>query len=177
MNIVAKGLAADDVIVAADYFSRLPARPWVRVVEADSVPRTSIDPDNWLNRALGGALEPIGQRIVELAENEYRMSISDPTSGIIAYVPIGSIQRGDSLAHTGTPQRAACTTCHGPDLHGVGAVPGIAGQMPSYLSRQLWDIRSGSRHGDSVAPMREVIRTLKPSEIVALAAYLGSLQP
>lgn len=177
MNIVAKGLAADDVIVAADYFSRLPARPWVRVVEADSVPRTSIDPDNWLNRALGGALEPIGRRIVELAENEYRMSISDPTSGIIAYVPIGSIQRGDSLAHTGTPQRAACTTCHGPDLHGVGAVPGIAGQMPSYLARQLWDIRSGSRHGDSVAPMREVIRTLKPSEIVALAAYLGSLQP
>jgi len=177
MNTVAKGLAPDDIRVAADYFSRLPARPWVRVVETDSVPSTHIDPDNWLNRAPGGRLEPIGERIVELAESEYRMNISDPTSGIIAYVPKGSVQRGDSLVHTGTPQRAACTTCHGPDLHGIGMVPGIAGQMPSYLARQLWDIRSGSRHGEPVAPMREVVRTMKPSDIIALAAYLGSLKP
>jgi cytochrome c553 len=49
--------------------------------------------------------------------------------------------------------------------------------MPSYLARQLWDIRSGSRHGDSLAPMRDVVRSMAPGEIVALAAYLGSLQP
>jgi cytochrome c553 len=177
MIAVAKSLAADDVIVAADYFSRLPTRPWVRVVEADSVPRTNIDPDNWLNRAPGGGLEPIGQRIVELAENEYSMSISDPSSGILAYVPNGSIRRGDMLVRTGTPQRPACTTCHGPDLRGVGAVPRLAGQMPSYLARQLWDIKSGSRHGDSVAPMRQVVRTMTPSQIVAVSAYLASLQP
>lgn len=177
MNIVAKGLAVDDVTVAANYFSHLPPRQWVRVVETDNVPRTNIDPDNWLNRAPGGGREPIDQRIVELAENEYRMNIGDPTSGIIAYAPKGAVQRGERLAHTGTPQRPACTTCHGPDLHGVGAVPGIAGQMPSYLARQLWDIRSGTRHGDSVAPMREVVRSMTPGDIVALGAYLGSLHP
>ena len=177
MNIVAKGLSVDDATVAASYFSHLAALPWVRVVEADNVPRTNIDPDNWLNRAPGGGWEPIGQRIVELAENEYRMNIGDPTSGIIAYVPKGAVQRGDIIAHTGTTQSAACTTCHGPDLHGAGTVPGIAGQMPSYLARQLWDIRSGTRHGDSVAPMREVVRSMTPAEIVALAAYLGSLNP
>jgi cytochrome c553 len=176
MNTVAKGLAVGDVIVAADYFSRLPARPWVRVVEADSVPRTHIDPDNWLNRAPGGGLEPIGRRIVELAEDEYRMSISDPASGIIAYVPKGSIRRGDRLTHTGTPQRAPCTSCHGMDLHGAGNVPAIAAQMPSYLARQLWDIKNGSRRGDSVAPMRDVVRSMTPGEIVAVAAYLGSLR-
>lgn len=177
MIAVAKGLGADDVIVAADYFSRLPARSWVRVVETDLVPRTDIDPDNWLNRAPGGGLEPIGQRIVELAENEYSMNISDPSSGIIAYVPKGSIQRGEALAHVRTPKRAACTTCHGRDLRGVGAVPRIAGQMPGYLARQLWDIKSGSRHGDSVAAMREVVRHMQPSEVIALSAYLASLQP
>ncbi len=177
MNTVAKGLTEDDMSVAAEYFAHLPARPWVRVVETDSVPGTNIDPESWLNRAPGGGQEPIGQRIVELAENEYRMNIGDPTSGIIAYVPKGAVQRGARLAHTGSPQRTACTTCHGQDLHGVGAVPGIAGQMPSYLARQLWDIRSGSRHGDSLAPMRDVVRSMAPGEIVALAAYLGSLQP
>jgi cytochrome c553 len=177
MNIVAKGLTMDNVIDAADYFSSLPRGPWVRVVETDRVPRTIIDPDNWLNRAPGGGLEPIGQRIVELAENEYRMSISDPTSGIIAYVPEGSIRRGDSLAHAGTPQRAACTTCHGLNFQGVGTVPAIAGQMPSYLARQLWDIKTGSRRGDSVAPMRDVVRSMTPGEIVAVAAYLASLRP
>lgn len=177
MNIVAKGLAADEILVAADYYSRLPARPWVRVIEADRVPRTAIDPDNWLNRVPGGGTEPIGRRIVELAEDEYRMSISDPRSGIIAYVPRGSIQRGNSLAHAGTRQRAACTSCHGPDLRGAGTVPRIAGQMPSYLARQLWDIRSGTRRGDSVAPMGEVVRAMTPGEIVAIAAYLGSLPP
>jgi cytochrome c553 len=177
MNIVARGLALDDGIAAADYFSRLPARPWMRVVETESVPRTDIDPDNWLNHAPGGGREPIGQRIVELAENDYRMGIGDPTSGIIAYVPRGSIRRGDSLTHAWTPQRPACTTCHGLDLHGAGAVPGIAGQMPSYLARQLWDIKSGSRRGDSVAPMLVVVRSITPGEIIAIAAYLASLQP
>jgi cytochrome c553 len=177
MNIVAKRLAAGDVLVAAQYFSRLPERSWVRVVESSRVPRTDIDRDNWLNRDPRGGMEPIGQRIVELAENEYRMSIGDPTSGIIAYVPEGSIQRGASIAHTATPQRAACTTCHGADLRGAGTVPGIAGQMPSYLARQLWDIRSGSRHGGSVALMRQVVRSMTPGEIVAVAAYLGSVQP
>jgi len=177
MNIVAKGLTLDDMMGAADYFSRLPARPWVRVVEADSVPRTKIDPDNWLNRAPDGGLEPTGQRIVELAENENRMSIGDPTSGIIAYVPKGSIRRGDSLTHAGTTQHAACTTCHGFDLRGLGTVPAIAGQMPSYLARQLWDIKSGSRRGESVAPMRDVVHSMTPSEIIAVAAYLASLRP
>jgi cytochrome c553 len=177
MNTVAKGLALSDILAAADYFSRLPVRPWIRVVETDSVPATHIDPDNWLNRAPGGLLEPIGERIVELAENEYQMNISDPTSGIIAYVPKGSVQRGDTLVHTGPPQRAACTSCHGPDLRGIGSAPRIAGQMPSYLARQLWDMRSGSRHGDGVTPMREVVRTMTPSDIVALAAYLASLPP
>jgi cytochrome c553 len=49
--------------------------------------------------------------------------------------------------------------------------------MPSYLARQLWDIKSGSRRGDSVAPMRDVVRSMTPGEIVAIAAYLASLRP
>ena len=76
-----------------------------------------------------------------------RFELRDPHSGFIAYVPRGSVAKGAALASSGGKQTLPCTICHGTDLNGLGPVPGIAGRSPSYIVRQFWDIRQGSRKG------------------------------
>ena len=48
----------------------------------------------------------------------------------------------------------SCGACHGPDLKGLGAVPGIAGRSPSYIVRQLYDFKHGTRAGADSAQMK-----------------------
>ena len=80
-------------------------------------------------------------------------------------------------ASAGDQQTVPCATCHGPGLRGLGPVPGIAGRSPSYVVRQLWDFRHGARAGPASALMRPVVERLTLDEMIALAAYLGSLPP
>ena len=63
----------------------------------------------------------------------------------------------------------SCLTCHGPDLHGRGDVPHIAGRSPSYIVRQLYDIQSGKRSGAG-APMQQVVSGLKLDDMIAIVA-------
>ena len=79
-------------------------------------------------------------------------------SGFIAYAPTGSIKRGEALATTGgNGKTMACGTCHGPDLKGVGPIPNLAGRSPSYLARQMYDIKLGTRNGAMAALMKPVV--------------------
>ena len=55
---------------AADYFAALKPRPWIRVVETDTVPKTYVGPGNKRLRLPGGGSEPLGNRIVEVPEDE-----------------------------------------------------------------------------------------------------------
>ena len=60
------GLAATDAEarVAAEYFSSIDFKPWVRVVETDTVPRTRFA--GWIHEVIeGGETEPIGIRVVK----------------------------------------------------------------------------------------------------------------
>ena len=64
--------------------------------------------------------EPLGQRIIEMPEDLARTELRDAASGFVAYVPPGSIKRGESLVKTGGGGKTvACGTCHGPDLKGL----------------------------------------------------------
>ena len=91
----------------------------------------------------GGETEPIGKRIIEMPEDTERTEmLRDPRSGFIAYVPAGSIKKGEALVTTGGGKTTACAVCHGADLKGLGPVPGIAGRSPSYTVRQLYDMQT-----------------------------------
>ncbi len=177
--MLALGLAATDAEAqsAAAYFASIQFRPWIRVVETNTVPVT---------RAQGGMLivvqppatEPIGQRIIETPENLERTELRDSKSGFIAYVPPGSIQKGRDLATTGgNGKTIQCSICHGAGLKGLGNVPPLAGRSPSYLARQLWDIKTGNRNGPWTQLMKEAVAKLTVDDIVQLAAYTASLQP
>ena len=60
---------------------------------------------------------------------------------------------------------------------GLGEVPGIAGRSPSYMMRQLWDMKIGTRNGVQAALMQPVIANLTVDEMTAIVAYLASLVP
>jgi hypothetical protein len=55
-----------------------------------------------------GGTEPIGRRILEILADPFRTEIRDPHSGFIAYVPPGSIARGEALVEGPGAVVSAC---------------------------------------------------------------------
>jgi cytochrome c553 len=170
----AKAMTDEEIKAAASYLAAMPWTPWIRVVEADTVPAMRLSGNVFLP-APGGGTEPIGDRIIETPEDQVRFELRDPHSGFIAYVPPNSVAKGAALASSGGNRTLPCTICHGPDLKGLGPVPGIAGRSPSYIVRQLWDIRQGSRKGTWSPLMQQVVAKLSPEDMLDLAAYAASL--
>jgi len=162
---------------AANYFSGLTRKPWIRVVETGTVPKTRAD--GWmLVPSAAATTEPIGQRIIEVPENVERTELRDDTSGFIAYVPEGSLAKGRALVNTGgNGKTVACAKCHGPGLRGSGNVPPIAGRSPSYMVRQLFDMQSGARAGALSREMLDPVRKLTLDDMIAISGYVASLRP
>jgi cytochrome c553 len=160
---------------AARYFSSMQWTPWVRVVESDTIPKMLIANGIYL-RAPGNDTQSLGDRIIETPENvEATEVLRDDRSGFVAYVPPGSIKKGESLVMTGGAGKTIrCTTCHGADLMGMDPVPGLAGRSPSYLVRQLYDMQHGFRTGEWTAQMKPVVAKLSAEDMMAIAAYLSS---
>lgn len=174
---IAKGMSDRDTRQAAGWFSRLPRHPWVRVAEAKDVPKTEVLSGNLRVPASGAATEPLANRIIELPLDVALTKSRDPHSGTVAYVPVGSIARGKVLVTTGGGDTIGCAACHGAALKGLVDVPSISGRSPIYIFRQLNDIRSGKRRGPDVGSMRGVVARLTTGDMIAISAYLASLQP
>jgi cytochrome c553 len=177
MTTIAKATTEEEARAAAAYFSSLKPKANIKVVETDTVPATEIARVFYMV-SKNAATEPIGQRIVEVPVNAEQFEHRDTRSQFIAYVPKGSIAKGEALAKTGgAGVTFPCATCHGPDLRGVGAVPGIAGRSPSYLVRQIYDFQQHARTGSMGALMMPVVEKLSHDDMISLAAYVASLQP
>jgi cytochrome c553 len=174
---MAKTMTDEEIKAAAEYFAALKPRPWIRVVETDTVPKTFIGKGNKRLAHPDGGSEPIGNRIIEIPEDEDIVLNRDPRSGFVAYVPKGSIARGEKLVASGDGKTVACATCHGPTLQGLAEVPRLAGLHPNYIVRQLWSMQNGERVGNSAALMKPVVDKLSVDDMLAIAAYLGSRAP
>jgi len=176
MITIAKALTPEEIKVTADYFGAMKWTPWIRVVETASVPAMESRGGIWVP-VKGGQKEPIGARIIETPEDQERTEIlRDPRSGFIAYVPVGSVKKGEALAKTPAAGKTeTCAVCHGRDLNGLGPVPGIAGRSPSYLVRQMYDMQAGARRGEWTELMKPVVANLTNDDFVNIAAYVSSL--
>jgi len=174
---LSKSTSDEDVKSAAAYFSSIKLKPWIRVVEVDQVPRTK--PAGGMMVVIdGGATEPIGDRIIEVSENLEKTELRDPTSGFIAYVPKGTLEKGKELVTSGgNGKTMACTMCHGQDLKGMGNIPSIAGRSPSQMTRQIIDFQTGARNGPMAPMMKGVVSKLTLEDTVAITAYLASQAP
>ncbi len=175
---IAKALTEDEMQQAAEYFGAMKWTPWVRVVETTTVPKTRLAGGLFIPLD-GAATEPIGMRIIEVPENvEQTEVLRNPRSGFVAYAPPGSIKKGEALVTTGGNGRTvACGVCHGADLKGIGPVPGLAGRSPSYLTRQMYDMQAGARHGQWAELMKPVVAKLTDADFVSIAAYVASRTP
>ena len=174
---VALGATPDDTQSAATYFASLKPKPWIRVEETATVPKTHAD--HFILVPIPGASnEPMGHRIIETADNFELTELRDDASPFVAYVPLGSLAKGKSLVATGeNGHTLPCNICHGNDLRGQANVPSIAGRSPSYIVRQLLDMQSGARHGEFAVQMQPVVTQLSLDDLIAVSAYLASLQP
>jgi cytochrome c553 len=177
MITIAKGMTEDEIKAAAEYFSSMKWTPWIKVVESSTVPKTRLAGGMFLTLE-GGEKEPLGQRIIETPENaEGTEVLRDARSGFIAYVPVGSIKKGEALVTNGAGKTTQCGVCHGADLKGLGPVPGIAGRSPSYLVRQLYDLQQGARKGIWADLMKPVVSKLTDEDMLNIAAYTSSRTP
>ena len=177
MIVYAKNMTDEEVTAAAEYFGAMQWTPWIKVVEAHTVPKTRIAGGMFL-KLEGRDTEPIGDRIIEVADDAERTeTLRDPRSGFTAYVPTGSIKKGEALVTTGGGKTTKCSVCHGADLKGMGPVPGIAGRSPSYTVRQLFDTQRGTRKGVWADLMKPVVANLSDEDMRAIAAYTASRVP
>lgn len=174
----AKNMNDDQIHQAAEYFGALHFQPWIKVIESNTVPKTKIDNGLFI-KLPGNAVEPLGNRIVEMTTDEHLTEdLRDDHVGFSAYVPPGSVKKGEALVKTGgNGVTIACVICHGATLRGVGPVPPLAGRSPSYIARQLNDMQHGTRYGSWSALMTNAVVKLTPTDIVDIAAYLATQKP
>lgn len=173
----ARAISEAEVREAAGYFSSL--KPWanIRIVESETVPKTYVTA--WiLAKSNSTDIEAIGQRIIELPDNPENFENRDGYATFTAYVPPLSIKRGEALvAGREVAKAPACANCHGKDLRGLDTIPSIAGRSPTYIFRQLYEIKTGVRAGTAIQPMKENVAKLDHDDMIAIAAYLASLNP
>ena len=179
MGPIARAVSDEDVRQAAEYFAAIKPSPFVKVIEAATPPKTYVSADARHRRIMpDGGTEPIGRRIIQIPEDPMQVTIRNPHSGFIAYVPPGSIKKGEGLVKTGGGGKTIqCAICHGDALTGLGEVPRLAGLQPVYLARQLIQMQNGTSAGTNAALMKKVVAKLTEDDIIAISAYLGSLPP
>ena len=88
--------------------------------------------------------------------------------------------RGKAIVTSGdgAKQLPACVACHGASLAGMEpGVPGLVGLRPTYIAAQLTRWRVGERAAAEPDCMKRIATRLSESDVAAVAAYAGSLEP
>lgn len=175
MARIAAWLTDEEKQEVAEYFSSIAFRSMVRVVESEDAPQVRASLNRLLMADEEAPWRPLGNKIVEVAEDAERTEVMrDPRSGFVAYVPVGSIAKGEDLVTTGAGKTIQCGICHGEGQRGLADTPSIAGRTASFTMRQLWDVKQGSRLSPLMMP---VVANLTAEDMLNIVAYLATLPP
>jgi cytochrome c553 len=123
------------------------------------------DPDA-IGYMWGMAAELDDDTIQALAAYYAAQKAEPSASGASAAVSRGREIYAQGVAAQGVP---ACSTCHGPDAHGLQDFPRLAGQHAQYVLKQLASFQSNMRN---VAIMHGVAQNLNLGDMDAVAAFL-----
>ncbi len=177
---IARPMTDQEIRESAVYFAALPPLKVQEVREVDEVPVTYVNSRfmRLVTKTGESEKEAIGERLITIPVDEYRVKARDPYASFITYVPEGSLEAGRRLVIEGKGIAAPCTTCHGADLRGTAIAPLIAGQHASYLMAQLRAYKEGTRRGeaDPGQIMANNMKYFTDREILATAAYVASLE-
>jgi cytochrome c553 len=172
---IAKAMTDAEIDESAKYFAQQKLRRRVYVIESLRIPRA--EPAAWIYEEVPGT-EDLEDRLIEVTNELVRHERRDDRLEYTAYVPPGSISRGKRLVVTGDGGKTLpCSTCHLANLKGTDKVPPIAGRSPTYLLRQMLAFRNEGRANDASQQMKPVLEKLALTDMIDLAAYLGSLYP
>ena len=119
--------------------------------------------------------EPLGGRIVEAPEDDYQANtVRNPRSGWVAYVPVGSLEKGKQLVD-GAGKTTPCGMCHGTDLR---ASPTSGHRRPVAELHDAPDVGHEARHAQGPAQlMKPVVANLTEDDMLDIVAYLASINP
>ena len=178
MNAISRAMSDEEIKQSSDWFASLKPAQFTQVKEATTVPKTFVGGGRMRYASPEGGMEPLGKRIITLPQDQSRVTKRDPHSGFVAYVPVGSIKKGETLVKTGGNGRTvACAICHGDGLKGLGNVPGLAGRHPAYLARQLYMFKDTRRNGGDAQLMKKPVAQLTDDDIINIVAYVASIDP
>ncbi len=173
MARIARALTDVEKRQAAEYFSSIKFRSMLRVVETEEAPQVRFTLNRLALPVADAAWTPLGQQIIEVPENPEQTEVMrNPRGTFIAYVPNGSVAKGEQLVTGNGDPAVACRTCHGQTLHGIGDIPPIAGRTASYTMRQLWDMKQGTRNSPLMSP---VVANLSAEDMLNIVAFLATL--
>ncbi len=171
----AKAMTDEEIEESAKYYGAIPLISRIKVIESKTVPKTRLVAAGLYFPLPGNEKEPLGDRLIEMPETPEAFIYNNPRSNAVVYAPVGSIKKGERLVMGGGDGKTfACDYCHGTDLQGLGRIPGIAGRLPGYIVRQLFDMQTGARTGTWADLMKPVVEKLTVNDMIDIAAYLSS---
>jgi|TARA_B110000483_G_scaffold242295_2_gene327662 cytochrome c553 len=175
MARIAAWLTEEEKQQVAQYYSSIPFRSMIRVVESEQAPQVRASLNRLTMPDEDAPWQNLGNQIVEVTEDlEETEIMRNPRGTFVAYVPIGSLAKGEELVTTGAGKTIPCGACHGLDLKGIGDVPSIAGRTASYIMRQLWDVKQVTRVSPLMTP---VLTNLTAEDMMNISAYLATQAP
>lgn len=114
-----------------------------------------------------GMASQLDDDTIEALAAYYAGQKAEPSaSGASATISRGRAIYANGVAAQGVP---ACSSCHGPDAHGLQDFPRLAGQHAQYVLKQLGSFQSNMR---KVAIMHGVAQNLNLGDMNAVAAFL-----
>ena len=115
-------------------------------------------------------MTPIAQSLVKedaLALAEYFAAKPWPNTG----APAAS--KADTEVAIAAIKSVVCTSCHLEQFQGDSSVPRLAGQQHDYLFKTMMDFRNRTRANNP--GMSDLMNTVTPEQLAAMAAYLAGL--
>ncbi len=177
MNAIAKDVTDEESVQVADVVRGTQTRP---VDEGDRGRHRAED-----DRRPGPDAVPCagGRHRTDRQPHHHRAAGSGARRGTAIPSPVSSptsrpaVSRRErrwwTTAAPGRPSRARI--CHGDNMRGLANVPRLAGLHPIYIARQLYLFKDGTRNGVDAQLMKKPVARLTDDDILAIAAYLGSL--
>ena len=98
-------------------------------------------------------------------------NISPPSPGRRPGRP--SASKEDEAAAMTAIKSVVCTSCHLEEFQGDSSIPRLAGQERDYLAKTMTDFRTRARANNP--GMSDLIHTVTPDQLTAIAAYLAGL--
>ena len=179
MTEIALDISDAELRAAAAYFAQIPRaqQKWIRVVETSRAPANHVGAGGARFFDKGAGTVPIAPNMIyEIAEGE-EVELRNDHVGFVDYVPMGSLAKGRIVAMGNKGAMRTCGSCHGDDYRGHDDAPRLAGRSAYYLIRQLADMKAGTRKGEALAKMKEIIGKLSDADILNVAAYMASRNP